>query len=74
MSTKGFDNDLLVPLDDEETPSDRAKRLGIPLIMPFPIDMDSPKAVCQKCGNDIYNIEKHHCIIRMCPVKITPKS
>lgn len=60
----------------QETPEQRAKRLGVPYVKParqLPIVNGNPVvAVCGGCGRDVYYMEGYSCPRSNCPITNRP--
>ena len=57
----------------DETPEQRARRLGVPFVAPRgvqrPYEQNPVVAVCGLCGRDVYRIEGYSCSQSRCPIQ-----
>jgi len=60
------------PINDVESPAERVKRKGVPLIPkrpPADPRANPVVAVCEECGRDVYQVEWYNCPNSRCPLK-----
>lgn len=61
---------------DNETPEEKAKRLGVRFIPPLPEKEDKGPndtvAICGQCGREVKKVEHYSCQKGNCPIQIKP--
>jgi hypothetical protein len=59
--------------DQNETPEERARRMGVPYVKPHPVlpivNGNPVVAVCGGCGRDVHYMEGYSCPKSECPIQ-----
>lgn len=58
----------------DETPEQRARRLGVPFVAPLKFhgrihDSNPVIAICGGCGRDVHRMEGYSCPLSQCPIQ-----